>query len=235
MRKEKRIILVGKGASGKDFLAQALVQEGLKKNLSVTTRSARNTEEDGVDYHFISAEEFNNLKNIKGFFYENDNFNGWDYGTTTHGWKTSDVFIMTPAGVAAISPKERAECYIVYLDIPEDIRKARLSQRLDADTIGRRLKADETDFKDFTDFDLKITDQSTDIKTMARGIISQRRTLFIEHASNIGILTFAVAWLVVMPFIYQDYIKGIFPLNVVVFLGPLAMIGAIIYRWLKFK
>ena len=47
---------------------------------------------------------------------------------------------------------------IFYLDIDEHIRKHRLSMRRDADDVERRLKADGADFKDFENFDERITD-----------------------------------------------------------------------------
>ena len=45
----------------------------------------------------------------------------------------------------------------MYLDIPTTTRAARLSQRGDKnDTIERRMYSDSQDFKDFTDYDIKI-------------------------------------------------------------------------------
>ena len=50
---------------------------------------------------------------------------------------------------------------IIYLDIPKYIRVDRLADRnMPGDTLTRRLEADELDFKDFTDYDLKITEQT---------------------------------------------------------------------------
>ena len=50
---------------------------------------------------------------------------------------------------------DRKECAVFYLDIPVLLRSERLLSRGDmpGDSIERRLKADEKDFKDFTDFD----------------------------------------------------------------------------------
>ena len=64
---------------------------------------------------------------------------------------------MTPDGITQIDPAERKNCTIIYLDIDLDIRKSRLKNRGDiSDTIDRRIKADEKDFENFTNFDLII-------------------------------------------------------------------------------
>ena len=65
---------------------------------------------------------------------------------------------MTPSGISKMDQKDRDESLIVYLDIVEPIRKHRLLLRRDADDVERRLKADESDFKDFKNFDERITD-----------------------------------------------------------------------------
>jgi len=156
MRK-KRIILVGQAASGKDFLAAKFVEEGFRKDVSMTTRPMRDGEVDGVTYHYVSKDQF--LKGVhKGEFYEHVEFNGWMYGTSKDNWENADVFIMTPSGVATITPEDREDCIIVFLEISENIRRKRMDMRSDADTTERRLKADREDFKGFIDYDYRITD-----------------------------------------------------------------------------
>ena len=66
---------------------------------------------------------------------------------------------MTPHGISHVDPVDRKECTIIYLDIDKDIRLRRLTARNDSnDKIERRLEADESDFKYFNDYDIKITD-----------------------------------------------------------------------------
>ena len=53
----------------------------------------------------------------------------------------------------------RKSCFVVYLDIDRNIRESRLLGRQDKnDSITRRLDADDVDFQDYKDYDLKITD-----------------------------------------------------------------------------
>ena len=56
---KKRIILVGKSASGKDHARRVCKQWfNLDCGISHTTRPPRADESNGVDYHFFSKEEF---------------------------------------------------------------------------------------------------------------------------------------------------------------------------------
>ncbi len=69
-----------------------------------------------------------------------------------------DLFIMTPKGIYEIKPEDREQSFIIYLDIPSNVRIKRLNKRdMPGDSVQRRIEADELDFSDFTDYDLKIT------------------------------------------------------------------------------
>ena len=53
----------------------------------------------------------------------------------------------------------RKGCFVVYLDIDRRVRESRLLGRQDKnDSITRRLDADDIDFQEYKDYDLKITD-----------------------------------------------------------------------------
>lgn len=156
----KRIILVGKAATGKDFLRKKLESRNFKYAVSYTTRPPREGEINGQDYYFINETEASDMIE-RGEFYEYINFNGWLYGTTNKQWKQKAgeiVFIMTPSAIFNISEQDRKQCFIVYTDIDKETRKQRLLKRyMPGDSFERRLVADEADFENFTDFDLRIT------------------------------------------------------------------------------
>lgn len=57
------IILVGASASGKTEVAKMLGKLfQMRKVITHTTRPMRENEKDGVDYYFVTREEFLNLK-----------------------------------------------------------------------------------------------------------------------------------------------------------------------------
>ena len=153
----KRVVIVGKAGSGKDYLRDYLADCGLFVDVSVTTRPKREGELPGHTYHYIDKEEYNRLVE-NNMLYEHVTFNGWGYGTTLKSWDMSSVFIMTPTGVSKIAQCDRKDCWVLYLDIPEDIRRERISLRSDADSVDRRLEADRIDFNGFADYDYRVVD-----------------------------------------------------------------------------
>ncbi len=159
MRNHKRIILVGKAASGKDHLRKKFESRGFKYAVSYTTRPPREGEIDGKDYIFISDDEAKVLIE-SGFFYEYVIFNGWVYGTSVTQFHTDDLFIMTPAGISHIKPEDRLTSFIIYTDIDVSTRIERLVNRnMPGDSMDRRIQADEVDFAEFNDYDLRITNE----------------------------------------------------------------------------
>jgi guanylate kinase len=152
---KKRIILAGKGGSGKDYLKDIMVSQGLEYSVSHTTRPPRFGEIHGKDYYFVGDEEFEAM-NSEDQFYEIDIFNGWKYGTSLFEFETKRIFIMTPRGISNLTPDDRSESVIIYLDINESIRRERLSKRKDADDVERRILADKKDFLGFDDYDYVI-------------------------------------------------------------------------------
>jgi len=176
---KSRIILVGKGAAGKDYARTILTDVvGMKYGVSYTTRPPRKNEVNGEDYNFISEEDFMGMDLLDEWF-EWVNFNGWMYGTTNdqfHGDCT--VFIMTPEGLSHLATEDRDESLVVYFDIDASVREQRMSERkANADSIHRRLKADEQDFMNFDDFDILVTDPhytDQDIVSITRRFLASK-------------------------------------------------------------
>ena len=83
MKKGLLIILSGPSCVGKNCVRQEIMKSGkldLVYSISMTTREKREKEVDGVDYYFVSDEEFQ--KNIdEGNFLEWASFVGHRYGT----------------------------------------------------------------------------------------------------------------------------------------------------------
>ena len=77
------ITISAPSGSGKTTLCKALqlVEPEIEWSISYTTREKRSIEENGVDYFFISEEEFEELI-IQGHFLEWQNVHGFYYGTS---------------------------------------------------------------------------------------------------------------------------------------------------------
>lgn len=160
----KKIIIAGKAASGKDWLQRKLVKMGFKPMKQFTTRAVRDIEK-GDEYHFISDDEYKRME-FRGEFISSNFYSiGW-YGITFDELWDSDVAILSPANIKDVFSKYegmRENYTIVYLDVPVDVRRKRLSNRYKehvGDDNERRIKADENDFKDFNDFDIRLVTES---------------------------------------------------------------------------
>lgn len=165
--KHEKCILIGPSGSGKDYLMRKLIEKGLKHCLKWTTRPPRKNEQQGVTYNFVNESDF--LESIKESNFlayqtfqvtpENSEPQTWYYGITNKEFDDSQVFIMTPGEFKSIGEDKRKGCFVVYLDIDRKVRESRLFRREDKnDSIIRRLDADEVDFINFHDYDLRITD-----------------------------------------------------------------------------
>ena len=152
-----KLILVGKAAAGKDFFRLRLENKGFISGISHTTRPPRKTETDGVDYHYTTEEKFIELID-SGEMLEHMVFKGTYYGLTREEFEKGDVLIMSPEGLYLLPEDIKKRCLIIYLDIAPTTRLVRLILRDDKnDTLERRFEADENQFKDFKEFDLRVT------------------------------------------------------------------------------
>lgn len=171
----KRVIITSPGCGGKDFLKSALEKKGFKCSVSYTTRPPRTGEIDGVNYHYITEDKFLQMVGNDEFREWNKFADKWYYGTSKVLFYSANLFIMTPSGIRALNTAERSESLIVYLDIAEDVRRQRLSARMDADDPERRLGTDRVDFAGFEDFDLLITDHEFNTDELYETITSKIR------------------------------------------------------------
>lgn len=177
----KKVIIVGKAASGKDYLREYFESCGLSICVADTTRPKRKGEVDGEEYNFIRKEEFLRRK-FSGEYLETGYYGTWYYGTPVSEWEDKKVFIMTPHAVSTLGEDMRKNSFVVYLDISEKVLRERLEKRGDADSVDRRIKADTKDFLDFTDFDLRVTEPEFCAESLLRYIVrpNTRRIMAIK-------------------------------------------------------
>ena len=151
------IIICGKTASGKTRIVSELVKNhGFKKIITFTTRPKRENEKEGIDYHFISDEDFKQ-KIQDGFFAEwkiyKTKFGEWYYGTSLEDLENADeksVIILTPDGYRDVVKMMETKPKSIYIYASARTICARLKKRGDnAEEVQRRILSDNEDFKDF--------------------------------------------------------------------------------------
>lgn len=152
LKKDKKVILIGGGGSGKDFWKSKLKDMGYKMDVSYTSREPRDGEIDGISYNFISEDEFLLMIENGEFLQWNKFGNGKYYGTHRGSFATNDLFILTPNKVIPLieSGEIKDDCIIVYLNPSVRTRIERMISRGDVDVdveIERRTKTDIIDFK----------------------------------------------------------------------------------------
>lgn len=161
MKEQKRVILVGPTASGKDFIKNKFKEKGFKVDVSYTTREPREGEVNGVDYNFLTKKQFQVRLDYE-FMYECVSYGDDLYGTGLTEWNNCDIFIMETNGIGHIEPKDRKDCLIIYVNTPLDVRMKRMKERgWDNGKILERIKIDEKKFKDFKDYDFGISSVNT--------------------------------------------------------------------------
>lgn len=169
------LILSGKSCVGKDTILKELIKLGMKPIISYTTRDKRPSETDGVEYHFISDEEFEKKEN-EDFFIETTEyktkFGLKKYGTSKSDIKQDNVMILNPEGVLKIK-ETLGDIYtkVFYIKTDDDIIWQRTAQRGDdLEEAARRIDADNSDFDGFEEIADYIIHNDSSVELVANMI-----------------------------------------------------------------
>jgi guanylate kinase len=143
------LILIGPSASGKTEAVKILIRKyNMKKLVTYTSRKPRIHEIDGVDYHFLTKEDFEK-RITEGFFIEHVEYNGNYYGTSYQDLSSDKVVILEPQGVLTYLEKARDIVKVCYLRTPVAARYDRMLFRGDnMDAIKQRIASDDTIFNE---------------------------------------------------------------------------------------
>lgn len=184
--KYKLMVLFGEAGSGKDTLLNTLVRKFPKlfnPIISCTTRPPREGEKDGVNYHFLSIEEFAD-KIANDEMIEATCFNDWMYGTeyAVLDKDKINIGVFNPEGIETLMLDNKLDIYAYYVDVAA---KERLIRQLNRESnpnvyeIIRRFKADCEDFS-YIDFHYNIIHNETkkDFKEAIQIISTDAKILF---------------------------------------------------------
>lgn len=143
------LILIGKSGSGKDTVAKELQRRGWNRIVTDTTRKMRKSETGGVEYNFISQEEFEERRK-NNYYIDVKCFALSDcskvfYGVPELGEGLDKSFlVLPPSSFIQLGLK----AFSVYIFANDATIKKRLLERGDPeDEIARRMKADAEDFR----------------------------------------------------------------------------------------
>lgn len=141
------IILCGASASGKTVTALELQKKyGLKKAITTTTREKRVGETDGVEYFFISKEEFQK-RLAENKFVESSLYNGNYYGCGLDQVSDDKVVVLDPNGLHSFKKLKNKNIVTFLLIADESTRRERMISRGDKEeNIKQRLTNDVIDF-----------------------------------------------------------------------------------------
>lgn len=136
------IVVSGPSGAGKDTICQKLIKENsnIWMSVSMTTRKPRPLEKDGVDYFFVSSEEFENKINDNTFL-EYASYNDNYYGTPKDKVEEKlnegkDVILVIDINVAINIKKIIPSALFIFIMPP------------DMETLKNRLIGRKTESKD---------------------------------------------------------------------------------------
>lgn len=148
------IAIIGEAGSGKDTIMRELVKQhpSLNEIVSYTTRPPREGEKDGVNYHFVSGEEFGQMV-VDGRMLEASCFNDWFYGTGTGSLDENklNIGVFNPEGIDSLSMHKNINMTVIRVwasDKERLLRQLNRENDPDVDEILRRFKTDREDFYD---------------------------------------------------------------------------------------
>ena len=195
------LILMGKSASGKDTLQKELVEKyGYSPIVSTTSRPMREGEKEGVNYFYVSPEEFEKriaASQMLEYRSYNTTVNGvedkWYYGTEKLDLKGRNVVVLDMQGAKDfINYYGKENCSVAYVVALDITRKERAMSRgsFDEAEWNRRKRADFEDFHhagDFADYEVFNEDS---LKAALDRICIEEGLVF-EHEFALGDIGYA--------------------------------------------
>ena len=149
------VAVMGQAGSGKDSFVNAIINGGYlpwaKPIISCTTRPIREHEQDGVNYHYLTNEEFADQV-VNGEMLEATVFNDWCYGTSIKNLDKNalNIGVFNPEGVEILRSNPQIDLLVVYMLADDKVRLLRQLNREehpDCDEIVRRFGTDKQDFR----------------------------------------------------------------------------------------
>ena len=166
------VILSSPSGVGKTTITKKIQQKyhSFKISVSHTTRIPRSNEVDGVDYHFISRKEFENLINKKKFYEYAKIFDNY-YGTLKENVdetiiKNDIIFDIDWQGTKQLSKFKNLKLIKIFLiaNKKEELKKRLIKRNQNTiQEIEKRFNSFDEDIKHWLDYDYIIINQNLDV------------------------------------------------------------------------
>ena len=155
MGKYKIIALIGEAGSGKDYIMKqvlAAAPDMFNEIISCTTRPMREGEQEGVNYYYLTKEQFAE-KLYNNEMLESTIFNDWYYGTSIDSLSKDkpNIGVFNPAGIYSLKDRPDIDLVVYRICCSSKTRLLRQLHREndpDVDEIIRRFMTDTKDFAD---------------------------------------------------------------------------------------
>lgn len=183
------IVLSSPSGAGKTTITKKIQQKfnSFKISVSHTTRKPRPNEIDGVDYNFVSHDQFKKLINDNKFYEYASIFDNY-YGTSKKSVdklvKTNDlIFDIDWQGTKQLSKFPNLKLIKIYITTKNksDLRKRLLKRNQDSPSeVEKRLKSFDQDIKHWSDYDYIIINENLEncFKQVESIIFNHKKKLF---------------------------------------------------------
>ncbi len=191
------ICIAGPTASGKSTICKAVVPriDGLRLSVSTTTRDPRPGETDGLDYNFVSRDEFQRRVD-SGAFIEHAEFSGNLYGTEWVNIEQAEkegfdlVFEIEVQGVQQLRARygDRLTTIFIFPVSYQELEKRLRARATDSEEqIGKRLKRAKEEIAiladpAFSDY-LVMNDRLEDANQQVEAIVAAERCRLARFGS----------------------------------------------------
>jgi guanylate kinase len=181
------IIISGPSGVGKDTIIDALRRRDVERNrdgerhyvVTCTTRAPRNGEVDGVDYHFLSREEFLRLRAERGFLEANEvhGTGNW-YGSPRAPVREAlaagrDVILKIDVQGAQVVKEQVSEALLIFVVPPsmeELFERLRTRATETAEQLETRQRAAAVELARQNDYDHVVTNETGQVERTAARI-----------------------------------------------------------------